>query len=258
MIFSQGMSRVMTNGRVSDAVEKAARSLISVHHFGHSSSLNLPLLYPDGSAVTLKIDPVGGNGTRVSDGGLSYRELEAIGAETSFPNTAQTVADEMGLLTNRRLIYVDTDTDGLFRAICDVAVASWRVVDTIYRRVASREETDIEDVLRERLVHIFGQKRVLKHGQKIVGASSSDWEVSAVVRTNGHDAIFQAVGAHPNSIYRATSAFHDLAALAKPPTLVAVVRDKNALGPRLGLLSQVGKVIEDRQPDSTFQRAAAA
>jgi len=43
---------------IARVAEDAARELISVSHWGHSSFVNLPLIYPDGSHVTVKLDPV--------------------------------------------------------------------------------------------------------------------------------------------------------------------------------------------------------
>ena len=249
------MSEMPTFAEVSEAVEATARQLVAFHRRGQSSFINLPLLYPDGSAVTLKIDPIAG-GIRVSDNGFAYREVESIGAESSFPKTAQTVTEEAGVEFSKHVVFVDTEPEALFRAICDVAAATWRIADGVYRRVAERDEVEIEDHLRKRLASVFGAQR-LKPVHKLKGASSSEWDVSAVVQIDGHSAVFQAVGSHANSIYRVTSAFHDLAALDHAPTLVAVVRDKLSLGPRIGLLSQVGRVIEDRQSDDVFERAAA-
>jgi hypothetical protein len=249
------MSDLPTYTEVSKAVEATARQLVALHQIGDSSFLNLPLLYPGGSSVTLKISPIIG-GVRVSDGGFAYREIESIGAESSYPGTAQRVAEEMGIEYGRHVVFVDTNSDGLFGAICDVAAATWRIADSVYRKMADRDEVEIEDHLRVRLAAVFGDHRI-KPEHKLKGASSSEWDVSAIVQVNGHSAVFQAVGVHPNSIYKATSAFHDLAALERPPTLVAVVRDKVALGSRIGLLSQVGRVIEDRQGDAVFQRAAS-
>src|SRR3546814_18328855 len=71
----------------------------------------------------------------------------------------------------------------MFRAVCDVSTASWRVVDEIYRRLNGREEAEIQEHLRERLVSVFGQQSV-KYEHKIVGASSKEWDVSAIVQTD--------------------------------------------------------------------------
>ena len=81
--------------------------------------------------------------------------------------------------------------------------------------------------------------------------------MSAVVTAGEHKAVFHAVGDHANSVYRTNTAFHDLGALDDPPALVAVVNDRKALGPKLGLLAQAGHVIESEQPDDVYRRAAA-
>src|SRR3546814_12392538 len=89
----------------------------------------------------------------------------------------------------------------MFRAVCDVSTASWRVVDEIYRRLNGREEAEIQEHLRERLVSVFGQQSV-KYEHKIVGASSNEWDVSAIVQTDPQIAVFQSDGNHPHTIYR--------------------------------------------------------
>ena len=68
-------------------------------------------------------------------------------------------------------------------------------------------------------------------------------------------AVFQAVGDHANSVYRATAAFHDIASLPDAPTLVSVVRSKAEMGPKLSLLAQASRVIEEGQPDQVYERA---
>lgn len=246
------MATTASQIEVRAAVEAAARDLVTLRSVGDTNFLNLPLIYPDGASVTVKIDPIAG-GVRVSDGGFAYRELEDLGAESSFGQAVQKISETIGVQTTRRTIYTDAPVDSLFRAICDVAIASWQVTETVYRRILDREEADIEDHLRGRLQALFGEKLRAEH--KVKGASSSEWDVSAIVSVNGKQAIFQAVGTHANSIYKATAAFHDLSLLENAPILVAVVRDKVTLGSRLGLLSQVGRVIEEHQPDATFQRA---
>jgi len=68
--------------------------------------------------------------------------------------------------------------------------------------------------------------------------------------------VFQAVSPYANSIYKASTAFRDLGALDHPPKLIAVVRDKLALGNKLALLAP-GRVIEQQQGDDLFQKVAA-
>ena len=81
--------------------------------------------------------------------------------------------------------------------------------------------------------------------------------MTAVVTFMASTTAFQAVGNHANSVFRTDAAFDDLAALDVPPKLVAVVKDKKALGTRLALLDRAGRVIDEEQPDDVYRRAAA-
>lgn len=247
---------------INEAVQSAIQGLVEAREIDGTTFVNLPLVYPDGSFVTLQVGGIKGKGReagnkfRISDNGYAYRELECIGAERSFANIVTKVAEEDGLSRNKRAIFVDVPLDQLQRAICDVAVASWRVADTAYQKLSEDDEGDIDDELRERLKRIFGEKKILED-KKIQGISSTKWEFSAIVQTGASLVIFDAVGNHPNSIYRASTSFHDIGALENPPRRVAVVRDKQALGSRLHILSQAGKVIDTNQPDDVFVKAAA-
>jgi hypothetical protein len=115
------------------AVEATAGELVRLNQIGNSSYVNLPLLYPDGSSVTVKIDHVA-DGLRVSDNGFAYREIEGIGAENSFSKAAKKVAEELSVEADRRTIFADASAETLFRAICDVGAASWSVADSVVRR----------------------------------------------------------------------------------------------------------------------------
>ena|SRR5579864_1171372 len=242
---------------VAEAAEAAASQLVSVRRSGGSSFINLPILYPDGSFVTLKLDQAA-KGVRVSDNGFAYRELEAIGAGRSFAKTALSVAEALELQADRRSVFVDVPEEQLVRAICDVGIASWQIADRVYSRAAEEDEAEIEDYLRDRLMKVFGSKLRAPDQNKIKGASTSEWEVSAIVEQDGKQTVFHAVSNHANSVFRTSAAFHDLLALKeRAPNVVSVVRSKAALGSKFGILSQAGRVIEEEQPDDVYIRAAA-
>lgn len=238
-----------------DAARSAMDGLVRLQRWGDACYINLPLIYPSGAFATARVVAAPG-GFRVDDGGFAYRELEAIGAERSFSRVAPKIADASDVSVNRRTIFTDATADELQRALCDVAIASWNVADKVFARVAEHEETEIAEYLRSRLSRIFGRAH-LDQAQTIVGPSTQEWEVSAIVRLNGSQTVFQAVSNHANSVYRTSAAFHDLAALPKPPRLVSVVRAKQELGPKLMILSQAGRVIESEQPDDAYLSAAA-
>lgn len=236
-------------------VDAALKDLVVAHRKGRTTFINLPLLYPDGSSVTVRVDAIRDR-LRISDNGYAYREVHAVGAERSFAQTAWRILEDDGLSRDRDTIFVDVPADQAFRAICDVGMASWRITDRIYSQLPEDEEIEIEDSLTERLIEIFGESRVSRH-DKLAGASTNEWDVTAAVTTESSRAVFQAVSNHPNSIFKTTAAFHDIRSLRQPPRLIAVVRDKAELGRKLALLSGLGRVIEIGQSEATYQRAAA-
>src|SRR5215469_16511632 len=121
---SRMVNFAVKDGRVSRTVEEAVRDLLQVRHWGDSSFISLPLIYPSGAFVTVKVDQSKG-GFLVSDNGFAYREVEALGAQRSFSKTAQTIAGYDQLSVGKRVIFVEgaSETE-LVRAVCDVAKAS--------------------------------------------------------------------------------------------------------------------------------------
>lgn len=237
------------------AVEAAARGMVNVRHWGDVSFVSLPLFGPDSSPVTVRISQDMA-GFRVDDAGATHRELDRLGLGRSFSSTAPHVAAREDLSVIDKAIVGYADQGDLERAIVDVGVSAWSVLDRVYAGIDDASEEHMEDTLRERLARVFGTGS-LQDSQTINGASSTEWEVAAVLRVDGHLAVFQAVSDHANSIYRASTAFHDLVSLPIAPSLVAVVKSKEALGSRLGILSQVAKVVEVDQSDDAFRLAVA-
>ena len=237
---------------VADAVNEAVEGLVSSRHFGHTSYVSLPMFGPDGSPVTLRVTS-DMTGFRVDDAGSTYRELDRLGLGRSFSANARKVMEHEDISVVDHIIVAFADQGDLGRAISDVGLACWSLMEKDYRKLGDTSETDLAEDLRERLELIFGPS--LEHKQEIQGASSTEWAVSAIVKVDGRMAVFQAVTDHANSIYRASASFHDIASLQKPPALVAVVKDKEELGAKLGILSQVARVIEQNQSDEIFRKA---
>ena len=236
------------------AVELAVSGLVRSKRVNGVWYVNLPMLYPDGSYVTLRIDEAPG-GFRVSDAGFAYREAERVEGTRSFRRIANAVAERGDISVGERSLFVVVPSDEIERAIADVSEASWRVADRICHRVWDSDDEELPESLRERLTTLFGSDR-LEEGAKLKGSSTNEWPVSAIVRFADHTAVFQAVHDHANSIYKAATAFRDLSQLPNPPRLIAVVRSKEAIGNRLTLLAP-GRVLEEDQPDALFLRAAA-
>lgn len=238
-----------------DAVERATRDLVRVRRHGAAIDVTLPMVYADGSYVTVCIAPAQGRLFRVGDCGFAYRECEDLAGTRAFRRVAGRVAEARGVDVGERVLSVTCPEEMLERAIWDVAETSWRVVDHVASRAMDDEEDDMSDALTHRLRAIFGDGRVAI-GADLPGSSTTSWRLSALVTGEGGKTAFQAVAENPNSVNKASTAFRDIGSLERPPRLVAVVRSKEALGSRLGLLHPA-RVIETGQADEAFRRAAA-
>lgn len=236
------------------AVENAARELVRVKHWGAVSYVSLPLTGPDGSPITVRVSRDMA-GFQVDDAGTTFRSFDRLGLGRSFSGIAPHVVDHHDVTVSDHTLVAFADATALEAAIADVGLAAWTIFDRGYQKVEDVGEEALEERLRERLAAIFGPS--LDQKQTINGASTTLWIVSAILRVGDQLAVFQAVSDQGNSLYRASAVFHDLASLPKAPVLVAVVKSKEELGSKLGVLSQVAKVIEGQQSDDVYKRAVA-
>lgn len=235
-------------------IDDTVKDLVRSRRVRGAIFVNLPLIYADGSFVTVRIDQ-GGGGFRVSDAGFAFREADDIGMSRSFRRTANRIATPRGVEVGDAFIFRDARAQELERAICDVAEVSWRVVDALSERAFEEEDVGLSDELNSRLRAIFGEEKV-ETGVDLIGASTTPWTMTALVTVDGSQAVFQAVSDNANSINRASTAFRDLSTLAKPPRLIAFVRSKESLGSRISLLVP-GRVVEEMQGNEFLARAAA-
>ena len=251
------MGEVLTlSDAVPASVRNAVGALVSTRSFGDTVYVSLPLFFPSGTPVTVRVDRAE-IGFRVSDNGFAYRELEDVGADRSFWGTADALIFEEGLERGKRTIFVEVFAENLERAICDVGAIAWKIVDRVYSNLVEPDVSDLEERIQSRLERLFGSQSV-EIEPSIAGVSSTRWPMTAAVKRRGRVTVFQAVGNHANSIYRTSAAFRDLALLERSPSLIAVVRNKAELGAKQSFLTQAGgKIIQDDQPDETILRLAA-
>ncbi|WP_342657109.1 hypothetical protein NPJ82_09145 [Sphingomonas sp. NY01] len=235
------------------AVDEALRTLVHSHQWGGDIFVSLPVFYPSGTAATVRISSNGGRVT-VTDGGYAYREIEQIGAEAYFRKSALAVAEEVGATVSKRTLVIYTDFGGLAGAISDMASGSVRIAHKVSARVGAKGEAEIADYLLKRLSEVFGVSQVQSRAT-LVGPSTREWRIDALVKTQGSTAIFQAVTSHHASVYSTSAMFHDLALLETAPATIAVVRSKAEMGSYLGILAQAGSVLEEGQSDGAYRSA---
>lgn len=110
--------------------------IVSVQNWGDASFINMPMAYPSGAFVTVRLSWVEG-ALRVSDSGFAYREADSFGAGRSFRKTAQNVADDLCVSVGKRSIFVDVQRHEIERAVMDVSAASFTVAERIVSRASN-------------------------------------------------------------------------------------------------------------------------
>jgi hypothetical protein len=239
-------------------LESVMRQLARFDQRGETAFINVPVLYPSGSGVVVRVDDSGDGRFFVSDMGLGYQEAEMMGAALIYARHAKHIAENAGIQFDSEAFFVAKGTrEQLAGAIATVANCSQEAVALAAYKLAERRATDVAETLYERLVRIFTPPKVAKNAS-LFGASNTEYHFAAIVTLTEKPTAFEAVANHATSIAFASSKFHDLALLDQPPTAVAVVRKKKELGTYHNLLSQVANVIEVDEPDERIEKLARA
>lgn len=251
----------MTNGldqrtRAFQAVvDGVVHVLAEVRHQSDASFIQLPVLYPSGSMVVVRVDPHRDGHFLVSDTGLGFQEADLLGAGRQFSHAAPAIALRAGIHFDRQSFSIGVSQERLIGAVSVIAACSQEAVQMAAFRLDEKKRTDAADRLCERLYRLFTPQRV-ERDATICGASTTPWTVTALVRADKHRAAFETVSDHPNSVASALAKFIDLTQLEHPPARIAVVRKKELLGTRLSLLATSANVIEESGADRIYQRLA--
>lgn len=238
-----------------DVVDGVARALADVRHTQDASFISLPVLYPSGSLVVLRIDPHSEERFLVSDMAMGFEEADLMGAGRLFCHSAHGIAARAGVHFDRQTFSVSVRREQLVGAVSVVAAASQEAVLVAAFRLNEKKRADAADRLCERLFRLFTPAKV-ERGATVIGASNTPWTVTALVRSDGHKAVYEPVSDHPNSVASALTKFVDLNQLENPPARIAVVRKKETLGTRLALISTAANVVEEDVSDQTLERLA--
>lgn len=233
-------------------VTNAAAKVGRITFVGNSANVATAALYPSGSHVVVNISQEDGS-FLVSDMGQGHLEADLMGGSSTFARTAPQIAERAGVGFDRRAFFIiRVDASRLPGAISTVATCSLEAVQITAFKLSDRRHEDAADRLYSRLVNVFSRAHVVRDAE-IVGASNTAWHVSNLVRIEGHTAAFEPVTSHPNSVAAAVTKFFDISQLDNAPARVAVVRKKENLGTRLGVLSSAAKVVEEDVPDDTYK-----
>ncbi|WP_395675521.1 hypothetical protein [Inquilinus sp.] len=234
----------------------ATEQLIQTSREGGDLLIHLPLLYGGGSHVVVNVSPMGSE-CLVSDMGLAHQEAEMSGSSAFFVRAARTVAERTGVSFDLYSMFVGrASLEQLPSVIAAVASASKEAADQALTKAIEKKYRERSDRLIDRLQRLFPATAIHPDAE-IKGASSHSWEVTALVDVDDHQSAFQAVSLHPNSIYAASTMFHDLALLPFAPKRIAVVSNRDQLGSYEAILSQAASVVETEASDFALRRLAA-
>ncbi|WP_298373014.1 hypothetical protein [Azospirillum sp.] len=238
-----------------EVVDGVARALAQPRHTQDASFISLPVMYPSGSLAVVRIDPHHEGRYLVSDMGMGFEEADLVGAGRLFAHAAPPIALRAGVHFNRQTFSLGVRREQLVGAVSVIAACSQEAVQVATIRLDEKKKADAADRLCERLYRLFTPANV-ERGGTIVGASNTPWSVTALVRSDGHRAVYEPVSDHPNSVASALTKFVDLNQLEHPPARIAVVRKKELLGTRLALISTAANVVEEGVSDQTLGRLA--
>lgn len=251
--------------KFSALVEGVARDIVATEHHVGASLIRLPLLYPSGTAVVVRIE-AGDNRYFVSDWGLGYRETDLYGAGTFYVRHARGIAERAGVgFDNQAFFIMEASREQLAGAVVTIANCSQEAAMRAADSLAEKTFEDTKERLYERLVSIFAKKvgpaKVVTKNAKVIGHSSTEWPIATLVRLPGSTkaTIFEPVTKHHNSVAHATMKFHDIALLGSDaPNRVAIVHKKAEFGTYLGVLSQTANVVDESISDDTILRLSRA
>jgi hypothetical protein len=238
--------------KVADGV---ARALVDVRHQRGAAFISLPVMYPSGSLSVVRVDAHHEGGFLVSDAGLGFEEADLMGAGRLFTHSAAAVATKAGVRFDRQVFSICVREEQLLGAVTTIAACSQDAVRLAAFRLDEQKKSDAADRLCERLYRLFTPANV-ERGATVLGASNTPWTVTALVRADGRQAVYEPVSEHANSVASALTKFVDLNQLEVPPSRIAVVRSKQALGTRLSLIATAANVVEEGISDQTLARLA--
>lgn len=240
-----------------DAVARAASRLVSVRHDHQGSFVTTPLMYPSGGSVVVWIDRATPH-FYVTDYGFGIRECEIMGADRrQFMKHATPIAEAAGVgLAADGAFQVMASEDQLEGAIKTIAGCSSEVAASFANRVHQRQRADVRTILVTKLVRLFGEPAV---GREIEfkGASTTPWQIDAVVTRGEAIALFDTVTPWFPSVAATLAKFGDIKLLEGAPARTAVLSTRDGFGSWTTALAQAGHVVQAAAPDLAFSRAAS-
>lgn len=240
-------------------IGEVSQQLVTAEHQVGRSFIKVPLLYPSGANVVVRVEG-GEDRFFISDAGFGHQEADMMGASLIYARHGRPIAENAGVrFDNQAFFVIEASRDQLPGAVVTIANCSYEAVALTAYKLADRKSSDEADRLYERLVTIFPKSNVVRNAD-FVGSSMTKWPITALVKipSLSRQAIFEPVTKYHASVVNASTKFHDISRIENAPTRVAVVRKKAEFGSWLTLLSQAANVVDADVPDATIAKVAEA
>ncbi len=235
--------------------DEIARGLSFARTLGRDVFIQTPISFPSGRSVGVKL--LGGPDIyTITDGGLTMREAEFLGADDICRREARKVAKEFDLKFNDwELFEAEAPADrlvGLTTILANAAsLAMLRTSDKFAERFDIRRREDLS----VRLARVFGERNVAKDVE-FSGAAKS-WGFDAkVALPSGRLGLFSVVTPAPISVAFAYSKFDDVSRIENPPFLGAVLEGSFDPADKALLGRAARKIFSLSDPDDRFLLAA--
>lgn len=243
--------------RIVDVVEQAMCEIVSAAHRVEGSYVRLPILFPSGSDVVIRVSG-GPDRFFVTDFGLGYSEAELMGASSIYLRQAKQVSKNSGVEFDQNAFFsLEVPRDRLPGAIVTVANCCSEAVSLTAFKSAERAVNVGSELLVHKLTEAFGARYVHRQS-KLLGASHHEWQFAALVDVEGKRNVFEFSTKHPNSIATVSMKMDDLARVSGSPGRFVMVHSKAELGTYLGVLAHSANVIQDDYPIEKIKTLALA
>lgn len=242
------------------ALDEVVRSLVSMSIVHGRFKVELPVMMPSGSLVSVTVWPEGGSETfLVTDDGAALLEVMAGGfSESIFARAAKESSTKFGAtFDGGSMFYMRVSPDRLRSAIIAMANLTRVVVEETIHNSIRQKAREIDLELWEKLEGTFEAFRVERRAH-LTGESSATHEFTAVVRTDTGLVAFDTFSAQGNSINSVFAKMADIGRNDTPPKGIAVTQSLGAIGPKLNLITSVAQVVEIGIRPDVLQKLALA
>lgn len=248
---------IIAKPSVVEAVNAAMRDLVYATHRPEGSYVKLPIFYPSGSEVVIRVSG-GPDRFFVTDFGMGFQEAEFIGAEKIYVRHAKQIGQAAGVgFDDHAFFAIEINRDQLPGGIVTIANCSAEAMIVTAMKSAEKIAVDNAEFMIEKLERIFGADKIRKN-EKIIGSSNHEWEFAALVEIGRRKSVFEFSTKHPQSVASVAMKMDDVSRLTGAPTRVVMVRNKDEMGTYLGVLSHSAYIVEEKIADKRIRELAEA